>query len=74
MTAKGKSTLDNGRRDLEQPDGSRTLVWVRQGRIHLAVLGTAAALAAGGVASTGADTPGSGQDQPPPVVAPAGAE
>jgi len=37
--------------DLELPDGSRTLVWVRKGRIRLAILGSAAVLAAGGAAA-----------------------
>jgi hypothetical protein len=46
--------------DLEHSDGSRTIVWVRKGRIRLAVLGSAAVLAAGGSAAYGA----AGDDQP----------
>jgi len=44
----------NDTSDLEHPDGSRTVVWVRNGRIRLAVLGSAAVLAASGGAVAGA--------------------
>jgi hypothetical protein len=50
----------NTHRDLEHPDGSRTIVWVRNGRIRLAVLGSAAVLAASGASALGA----AGDDQP----------
>jgi hypothetical protein len=64
-----ESPLESDRRDLEHSDGSKTLVWVRRGRIHLAVIGAAAALAAG---SAGAVDPASGDvDQtstPPPAA------
>jgi hypothetical protein len=54
-----KHALDT-HRDLEHSDGSRTLVWVRNGRIRLAILGSAAVLAAGGTGAYGA----AGDDQP----------
>jgi hypothetical protein len=66
-----ESPLDRDKHDLEHPDGSRTLVWMRRGRIHLAVLGTAAALAAGAPA---AGPPSGVEDQgqaPPAASAPA---
>ena len=44
----------NTHHDLEHPDGSRALVWVRKGRVRLAVLGSAAVLAAGGAVASGA--------------------
>jgi hypothetical protein len=47
--------------DLEHPDGARTIVWVRNGRIRLAVLGSAVVLAAGGAGAYGA----AGDNQPP---------
>lgn len=50
----------NTHRDLEHPDGSRTIVWVRNGRIRLAILSSAAVLAAGGTGAYGA----AGDDQP----------
>jgi hypothetical protein len=50
----------NTHHDLEHPDGSRTMVWVRRGRIRLAVLGSAAVLAASGTGAYGA----AGDDQP----------
>ena len=69
---RAESTLDHDRRDLQHPDGSKTLVWVRRGRIRLAVLGAAAALAAGGAAAGdtafGAGDPG---QAPSPASAPA---
>src|SRR4051794_1061149 len=45
--------LDAGRRDLEHPDGARMVLWNRGGRVRLAVIGSALALAAGGVAGCG---------------------
>ncbi|MFL5781932.1 MAG: hypothetical protein ACJ760_11520 [Thermoleophilaceae bacterium] len=68
----GESPLDHGGHDLEQPDGARTLVWVRRGRVRLAVLGSAAVLAAGvaGAApASGADTPGGGDQKGGPPAA-----
>jgi hypothetical protein len=47
--------LDDARDDLKRPDGARTLVWVRRGRIRWAVLGSSLALAAAGVAGCGGD-------------------
>jgi hypothetical protein len=43
-----ESPLDDDRDDLKQPDGSKTLVWVRRGRMRVAILGAAAVLAGGG--------------------------
>jgi hypothetical protein len=50
----------NTHRDLEHSDGSRTLVWVRKGRVRLAIVGSAAVLAASGAAASGA----AGDDHP----------
>jgi hypothetical protein len=57
-----RHSLNDDRHDLVHPDGSRTIVWVRRGRVRLAVIGSAAVLAAGGAAYA---TPGDDQAGPP---------
>ena len=38
---------------MQHPDGARTIVWMRNGRIRLAIVGSALAIAAGGGAAAG---------------------
>jgi hypothetical protein len=54
-----KSQLDHDRDDLKHPDGSRTLVWARRGRMRLAILGSATVLAGGGAYAVGNASSGS---------------
>jgi hypothetical protein len=64
VTVVNEEQAGNTHHDLEHSDGSRVLIWVRKGRVRLAVLGSAAVLATSGAAAYGAV----GDDQP---VAPA---
>jgi hypothetical protein len=65
-----ESPLDDDRDDLKQPDGSKTLVWVRRGRMRLAILGTAAVLAGGGYAigNSSSGSSGSATANAPPAA------
>lgn len=59
MTDSAKPT-DHHAGELDHPDGTRTLVWSRRGRIRIAVIGSALAIAAGGVAVPSSDNPPGG--------------
>jgi hypothetical protein len=69
-----ESPLDDDRDDLKQPDGSKTLVWVRRGRMRVAILGAAAVLAGGGYAigNSSSGSSGSGTANAAPAAHTAG--